>query len=186
MLAVFQHMQSKYGFVPSAIDLVNEPDTFSWWSPEKIGRCLVAARARLAAAGFNPEFIAASNVATGNVPGYFDQMITIPGALEGLTEISYHRYNTAGSLTDITSRAIPQGKRTSMTQWLTPDNNYRILYEDLTLGRVSAWEQGAFADSSGCKYNEVVTLTNGSAQLCPVTKLHPPVHEVCSRRRRAD
>ena len=61
LLAVFQHMQSKYGFVPDAIEVVNEPDNSSVaFTPAQLGPAVAAAGQRLRAAGFDPIFVSPS------------------------------------------------------------------------------------------------------------------------------
>ena len=42
MLAAFQHMQSRYGFVPDAIEVILEPENTSWRAP-RIGQAIAAA-----------------------------------------------------------------------------------------------------------------------------------------------
>ena len=61
MLVMFQHMESKYGFVPDAIEVILEPDHSSAnWPKNTIGPALVAAGDRLKAAGYTPDFIGPS------------------------------------------------------------------------------------------------------------------------------
>jgi hypothetical protein len=174
MLAVFTHLRDKYGFVPDSIDTVNEPDNFADYAGQgqKIGRMIVAAGTRLQAAGFKvPEFVAPSVVAMGRLPELFDQLISVPGALPFLTEISYHRYNSVVDPKDIVSRAVANGKRTAMLEKWDLDGHSGLLYKDLTDLRVSAWQQGQFIDNSACQFNQILFVNNGSVDYCPNTKL---------------
>ncbi len=176
MLAVFQHMQSKYGFVPSGIDVGNEPEN-AGWSPAQMGAAIVATGNRLQAAGFTPEFIGPSSVNMGSASGFIDGIMAVPGAGARVAEFSYHRYG--GNLSDleaIAQRGVKHGKRTSMLEFwgdFRTENsgaNYRMLHQDLTVGRVSAWQQGVFADAFGC-INQWVRIVNGSPQVCENSKL---------------
>src|SRR6185369_14072227 len=58
MLAIFDHLQARYGFVPDGISIINEPDLSNDWRGSQIGNAIVSAGARLGAAGFHPDFIA--------------------------------------------------------------------------------------------------------------------------------
>ena len=174
MLAVFTHMRDRYGFVPDSIDTVNEPDNFADYAGQgdKIGRMIVAAGTRLQAAGFRvPEFVAPSVLAMGSLPGLFDQIATVPGALSFLTEVSYHRYNSNVSPSEIVSRARSNGKRTAMLEKWDPEGNSDLLYRDLTEVWVSAWQQSQVIDNGGCQFNEILTLNNGVVDYCPNTRL---------------
>jgi subtilase family protein len=175
MLAVFTHMRDKYGFVPDSINVINEPDNSADYAGQgdKIGRMIVAAATRLQAAGFRvPDFGAPSVTAMGNLPGLFDQIATVPNALQYLTEISYHRYNSSGDPNDIVSRALAHGKRTAMLEKWDADGNAALLYRDLTEVRASAWEQSQFIDGApACQFNQMMFLNNGVVEYCPNTRL---------------
>jgi hypothetical protein len=171
MLATFQHMQSKYGFVPNAIEVVLEPNDVNGWNPATMGQCIVATAQRLQAAGFTPDFIAPSTSNMGAAIPYIDGIMAVPGAAGLVKEFSYHRYG--GSLEDleaIAARGVQYGKGTSMLEYWSSDGNYRILHQDLTVGRNSAWQQGQVADSYGCQYNQILGWVNGAATVCPNTR----------------
>ncbi|HYN07668.1 MAG TPA: S8 family serine peptidase [Vicinamibacterales bacterium] len=177
MLAVFQHLQSRYGVVPNGIEVVLEPDNSAPnWNGTQIGQVMVATAARLQAAGFAvPEFIAPSTTALGNAEPWVNQIVAVSGAQALLSEISYHRYNTAADLAALGARAVQLGKRTSMLEWWTPSNTHDVLHEDLTVGRNSSWQQGApLAGSNGCGLGAMLFLVPGPdprrAELCPPTK----------------
>jgi Glycosyl hydrolase family 30 beta sandwich domain len=159
--------------VPNAIEAMLEPNDMHGWSPTIIGQCIVATAQRLRTAGFSvPDFIGPSTSNMSAAAAYIDGIMAVPGAASLVKELSYHRYG--GSLTDlqaITSRAVQYGQRTSMLEFWSNASNYRVLHQDLTVGRNSTWQQGQFADSNGCRYNQIVGLVNGTATVCPNTKL---------------
>jgi hypothetical protein len=147
MLAVFQHLDQKYGFVPDGVEVANEPNGTKEWSATKIGLALVATANRLANHGYYPDFIAPSRVNVGSSVSWFDTMVTnVPASLNDLTEISYHCYGGCGTdanLINIASRAIQYNILSSQTEKI--GHNYINLHRDLKLARASAWEQFALA-----------------------------------------
>lgn len=148
ILAAFLHMQSTYGWVPDAVEIILEPDTGSDdWTGTQIGNALVATANRLRLAGFNPDFIAPSHANMGRAVRAFDEVIAVPGARQLITELSYHRYNgvSAANLQAIRQRALQHGVRTAMTEHI--GSGYVDLHEDLEVGLNSAWQQFALA---GC------------------------------------
>lgn len=143
MVAAFQHLQSRYGFVPDAVELVLEPDNTGSqaWTATQVGNAMVAAGDRLKSLGFTPDFIAPSNASMAGAVTYFDQLIQVPGASNYVRELSYHRYNSVSdaSLLAIGSRAEQRGIRAAMLEHIGSD--YNDLQKDLTLARNSAWQQ---------------------------------------------
>jgi hypothetical protein len=177
LLAVFQHMQTRNGFVPEGVEASLEPDTTNHWTPAALGRAIVAAKARLNAAGFSPEFIAPSVANMRAGASFIDGMLAVPGAAAAIAEFSYHRYGGGDpELNGIVQRAIQHGKRTSMLEYwgdfktANSGAGYRTLAQDLTRGRNSAWQQGVFADNYGC-ISQIIRLVNGVPELCPNTRL---------------
>ncbi len=146
MLAVFQHLQTRYGFVPDAVDVILEPDNTSQWRGTEIGNAIVAASVRLASAGFTPTFIAPSTTNMANTAGYFDALAAT-GAAAKVRELSYHRYGgyTAQVLADIVSRATANGIGAFMSEWWSSANGYQTLHQDLKDGRNTSWSWGALA-----------------------------------------
>jgi hypothetical protein len=144
ILAAFQHLQQKYGFVPNSLELVNEPN-LGGWNAQHVGNNLLAAKRRLNAAGFFPEFVGPT--ASGSVASlqYFDQMSQIPGVLQALNEISYHRFgeNLPSTLQGLAQRAQTHNMRTAMLEHGGSDHNH--LHEDLTTANASAWQQFGLA-----------------------------------------
>lgn len=144
MLAAFQHLQSKNGWVPDAIEVILEPDNVSQWrSGTLIGQAIVATGRRLAAAGFTPDFIAPSTTCMSAASRYFDEVIAVAEVKTYLKEIAYHRYCGVSdeNLRAIAERAQAHGLSTSMLEWWDPGNSHRTLHEDLKDGRNSAWQQ---------------------------------------------
>jgi len=169
MLAIFNHMQGKYGFVPDGINVINEPGYNNDWTGTAIGNVIAATGPRLAAAGYHPDFMAASTVDMGQAPAFFDAIVAVPGAGPYLKEISYHRYGQTGgiaSLQNIASRAVTYGMRTVMNEWWTTANTYRTLHQDLKIGRNSSWQQAAIGGVNGY-YS--VNYTTGSISITPKT-----------------
>lgn len=156
MLATFQHLQAKYGWVPDAVEMVLEPDV-GHWSAAQVGAALVAAGNRLKAHGFTPEFIAPSNASMEGAVTYFDEIIRLPGAAEYLTMLSYHRYRhvSAANLQAIRARAAQYGIETGMLEHIRSDHD--DLKEDLRVANNSAWQQYTIAfcssDNGGHYYS---------------------------------
>ncbi len=143
-LAVFLHLKEKYGIVPDAWEMILEPDNTNWRG-RQIGEALVATAKVLRANGFHPDFIAPSNTNMGAAIRYFDEMVQVPGVLDHLTELSYHRYGgvSEANLQAIAERAVLHGINTSMLEHI--GSGYEALHADLAIGRNSAWQQFALA-----------------------------------------
>ena len=153
VLATYLHLQEKYGWVPDSWEVLLEPDNVSQWDGTTVGRAIVAAAGRLKAAGFEPVFVAPSTTNMGNAVTYFDRMVEVPGAIEFLRELSYHRYGGVSlqNLRTIAGRAKQYGIDTSMLEWWSGGNGYRTLHEDLKDGNNSAWQQGVLAGALNSK-----------------------------------
>ena len=145
LLALFVHLRDRYGVVPDAVEVILEPDNGTIWNGSSIGAAIVAAGQRLAAAGFHPEFIGPSVTNMGNTVPYLDNMLQAPGASGYLKEIAYHRYGGVSetNLQAIASRGAERGLRTAMLEHIGAD--VEELYDDLTVGQVSAWQQFTLA-----------------------------------------
>ncbi|MGE3955234.1 MAG: PQQ-dependent sugar dehydrogenase [Vicinamibacterales bacterium] len=152
MLALFQHLQQKYGFVPDSIDLINEPDLAVGWSDGGlIGRIAAATGQRLAAAGFRPEMTGPSTTNKAAAVPFFDAMIAQPGARAYLKEIGWHCYNDTGTNTNgtLSAKAMEYGVRTSQTECWTTGNTYQMLLRDLKESRNSSWSMGPIHAPNG-------------------------------------
>lgn len=145
MLAVFEHMNGKYGFVPDAIEVILEPDNQTGWTGTQIGRSIVATAKRLASRGFKPTFIAPSTTDASKAPEYIDEIANVPGAIGYISEFSYHRYCCASDavLKRIVERAEKFGKQTAMLEWVGADQE--TLHQDLKVANNAAWEQYSLA-----------------------------------------
>jgi hypothetical protein len=171
MLTTFQHMQSKYAFVPNGIEIILEPDLSGGWTAAKIGNVIVATAARLQANGFAvPDFIAPSPTDACNAPGFFDTIMGVSGAGTYLTEISYHRYSSTPScIQSIASRGLDNNKNTSMLEWWDGANGYQTLHEDLKTGRNSTWQQGIIADAFNAEA-AWVHMNGSTASVSPISQ----------------
>ena len=87
MLAAFQHIQSKYGWVPNTISIINEPDVNSWGDGTVIGRMIAATGPKLAAAGFTPDFVGSELSSSLPTISYVDQIRAVPGAAAYLKDM---------------------------------------------------------------------------------------------------
>lgn len=141
VLAAFQHMQAKYGWVPDGIEMLLEPDNTSVWNGGDLGRAVAAANTRLRAAGFTPEFIGPSVMTTANAATYWDAMVAAAGGTSVIRELSYHRYLTVTTqhLQDIDARRVRDGVRTSMLEHI--GSGIDDLLDDLLIANASAWQQ---------------------------------------------
>jgi hypothetical protein len=150
VLAAYQHMQAKYGFVPDAWEVILEPDknNIYWANGQALGRAMVAAARRLRENGFTPHFIAPSTLDVRQASRYFDEMATVPGALADLKELSFHRYLGA---TDVAFRAVraradAHHLDTAQLEFWFGRGTYGVLHEDLKTARVSAWQGETLRD----------------------------------------
>ncbi len=167
VLATYLHMQEKYGFVPDAWEVILEPDLVKEWpNGRMIGEAIVASARRLRAAGFTPRFIAPSVTNLANAVRYLDEMASVPGAIENVHEVSYHRYKgaTAENVRALAVRAEELGLATSMLELWFGRGTYEVLHEDLVLGNVSSWQNRVVsglmrAGPGGLTINEDVRYT---------------------------
>lgn len=168
MLVLFDHLKAAAGFAPDGIDVMNEPDQTPW-TGTKMGRVIVATAARLAAAGYHPEFIAPSTVDRGRAVEFLDAILDVRGAARYVKQLSYHCYADSGtnSLDAIARRAIKAGIDTAQNECWEARNDYHALHRDLKIGRTSAWQQGTL---NGRGYYSV-DRNSGRVTLNPKTKL---------------
>jgi O-glycosyl hydrolase len=167
VLATVQHMDSRFGLVPDAWEVVLEPDNTDFWRGTQIGEAIVAAGKRLAAHGYGAiKFIAPSNTNMSRAVTYFDEVVRVPGAIDYISEIAYHRYGGTSSSTVVTiaNRAKTHDIGTAMLEHIGGD--YRELHQDLTLGNATAWQQFAIgfpiAEDNGAQYY-LIDVSNPAA-----------------------
>jgi len=142
MEAVFLHIRKKFGFTPDALEIMLEPDLAAQWNGKLVGQAIVAVVKRLKKHGFDPDIIAPSCTSVKNAVRFFDEIARVEGALDRLTEISYHRYQ--GSIRDIrqiADRARQYNLKASMLEWWHRGLSSKDLYLDITQGLNSAWQQ---------------------------------------------
>ncbi|MBI3980978.1 hypothetical protein HY345_03180 [Candidatus Microgenomates bacterium] len=167
MLAIFSHMQKKYGFVPDLIEIELEPDNNSMnysFSAKEMGEAIVATKNKLSANGFNPKFVVPNTTNLSNALPNFKTILDVLCANLGtdhwpakcknninpasiIAEFGYHRYQPKPNPLDVV-KAIGQissdlGIGSAMLEWWENENNYNTLYSDLTDGMNTAWQQDA-------------------------------------------
>lgn len=145
----FLHMKDTYGVTPDALEIILEPENTADWgskSGRRIGPCLVAAVDRLRRSGFSPAVLAPSCKATDNALRYFDSIIEMPGVRDRLSTLTYHRYggDWKWNVKGIGERAERYNLSSGMSERLGA--GVSMLLEDLTLGRVSFWQQWSIAE----------------------------------------
>ena len=103
---------------------------------------MVAAGQRLVEHGFQPAFIAPSVTNMSNAVPFVEAIAAVPGAMEHFVEFSYHRYRGANvkNLTDIARTAQKYRLPTSMLELWFGKANHHVLYQDLTLGNIVAFQ----------------------------------------------
>ena len=146
VLATYQHMQSTFGFVPNAWEVILEPDTSTAnWSASQVAQSIKAAGDKLVANGFTPNFTAPSTTNAANAPLFIDQIAQTAGAMPYVGEFSYHRYCCASDavLQNIANRGLLHNKRTSMLEWIGADQ--ATVHQDIKQGRNSSWQQYCLA-----------------------------------------
>lgn len=138
----FLHLRDKYGIIPQSFEVINEPNMHDTWTPVQVAQALLAVRARLASIGIAPQFIGPSTSTMQAAETFLDGMMTVPGTREALTDLSYHRYGgNLQVLERLAGRARSLGYRTTMNERIGADQD--TLYQDITAGNVSAWQQFA-------------------------------------------
>ncbi len=158
ILALFKHMQTKYGWVPDQVEICNEPTVGRGWSASILGNNLLATANLLNANGLNPDFSGPSNADVGGAINWFNQLRqAVPGVLNCMTEFSFHRYGGDWLSNIQTIGTFPSlyGVRTAMLEKFDGGGTYLALHEDLKHGQVSAWQQYALAyptDDNGAQY----------------------------------
>jgi hypothetical protein len=139
-------MRDKYGINADALEIILEPDNGDGWSGQAIGRAILAAKSRLAAAGINPKIIAPSASVAGSTISFLDGIASVSGALAAVNTVSYHRYDGAAadqSLSAIRQRAVTLGADTAMLEYV--DASVENFFKDMEFGGASAWQSYAAA-----------------------------------------
>ena len=145
VLATYQHLRDKYGVTPDSWEVMLEPDNTREWTKEAMAEAMVRTARRLQQAGFTPSFVAPSTTLASNALNFARSIWSRETLRPLLREVSYHRYDSPGEriISDIGSFAAQNGLETAMLEKLNA--GHHELHQDLTLGRVSAWQQYALA-----------------------------------------
>jgi len=143
ILAAWKHIDNKYGWVPDGLEIILEPANSSYWNGTTVGQAIVAAMDRLAENGYHPDIIVPSNPGINSSINYFNSLAQVPGAIDHVTEYSYHLYwdRSDDSLRTLVSQARNHGLKTGMLEWWNNGNDYHRLYKDLTVGMNSSYQQ---------------------------------------------
>jgi hypothetical protein len=154
VLAVYQHLDRKYGLIPDTWEVILEPDnTSKWWTGAHVADVMGATARALRAHGYRPRFIAPSTTSMARASGYFDEMVARdPEVVRYLAELSYHRYRgeSERALKRIVERAARYNLDTAMLEAF--GSGVDALHQDLTLGRNSAWERFGLAGTTKASY----------------------------------
>lgn len=143
VLATYQHMDSKYGFLPDTWEVILEPDQKrDMWSGREIGEAIVAAGKRLEVHGYSPSFVAPSTLNMAFAVPYMQEIEKVPGAVDYMSELSYHRYSgrKAKNAIKIAQMADKHGLKTGMLEYWFGKATYDMLHEDLRLANNSSWQ----------------------------------------------
>lgn len=148
LLAVFQHLQRKYGFVPDQVEAVLEPDNTVWPTATLMAGAIHAAGDLLAAHGYHPGFIAPSCMDTFNAYAWANTIMNDPLAAQYVKEVGYHKYSGAidANIALVNGVAQSHGVRTSMLEFWDHSNDQHALYRDIVTGGVSVWQNGIIGD----------------------------------------
>ena len=175
IVAVVTHLKEKYSLVPDALEIILEPDnTRQWKSGTILGHAIISVTRRLKAAGFPLEIIAPSTKRASEAVPYLRDIAKVPGAIEQVTEFSYHRYGGASKeeVRAIAAETKRYGRRAAMLERI--GSGYQDLHVDLEIGNNSAWQQYVLAfpnNRSGDLRGETYVMLNVSDTLKPVVRI---------------
>lgn len=174
VVATYQHLQTTHGFVPDMWEMILEPDNTTQWSGTVIGYAIVASAARLQTLGYTPRFMAPSNTNMSAAVTYFDALAAVPGAIDHVDTLVYHRYGGVGTnvAQTMAARAQQHGIKTAMLEWIGASVDQ--LHEDLKVAGNSSWQQFTIASVGG-------TDDGGSYLKVDATNPASPVVTLASR-----
>jgi hypothetical protein len=156
MLAIWDYLNSTYGFVPDALEIFLEPDNTAAVTASELSAMIVAARDAIVGAGYTkPYFVAPS---TEDGPNARTMYLALTSTARSyIDEICYHLYNDlSGSMTSLNRMDLATtaaGKNTSMLEYAQATIDH--LHDDLRLANVSSWAQYAISyptTDSGYQY----------------------------------
>lgn len=167
VLATFLHLKEKYGVVPDSFEPLLEPDLAGYWTPDGFGKAIGAAVTRLSKNGFHPRIVAPSVSNIFRADDWLEGIAKTDIAEKAISEISYHRYYGGPErvLTDLAQRAARIGAQTSMLEYWFGKATHDLLYEDLTMANISAWQGRS-------DYTYHVIESDGSFSLAPDIRLN--------------
>lgn len=148
MEATFLHLNSTYGWVPDAVEVILEPDSGEntvEWTATKIANCLLATQRRLAGHGWSPRFIAPSTTKCFDADTWYNNIKAANSSTtQYIDELSYHRYSGCITAELAQNQAVSEadGNRISMLEYIGA--GYTHLHTDLKANAV-AWQQYALA-----------------------------------------
>jgi hypothetical protein len=172
----FDHLADKYGLTPDGLEIILEPELTNEWRGKQIGDAIVTTVDRLRAAGYDPDVSAPTTTSQLQALPYFDDILAVPGAVERMTTLSYHRY-ALGEPAQIYAAAQQHGLMTAMLEHT--EGEVGGFLEELVQGNVSAWQKFGIAvttASNDISYyradftdpeNPVVTLSPTTTLLAP-------------------
>jgi hypothetical protein len=101
----------------------------------------------------------------GHAVTYADDIYAVSGVQPLLYELAYHRYSgvSDGNLAALAQRAVEHGTHTAMLEHI--GSGVEDLYKDLTVGRVSAWQQYALAYPAADNGSQYYSIVNGQPVL---------------------
>lgn len=145
VLAAFRHLDTTWGFVPDALEMILEPENTDHWTGRAIGQAIIAVTDRLAEAGYHPAIIAPSTTWAERALPYMEDILSVPGAGERIDMLAYHRYGqlSSAALPGIASMARQMGIQTGMLEYIY--GGIDMLIEDLTVANASAWQKWGVA-----------------------------------------
>jgi hypothetical protein len=154
VLLTYQHMQSKYGFLPDSWEVVLEPGPVSAnWTAAKIDDAIIRSNSLLQANGFTHLYFIAPSMAKPDesydmfASTMSDSMIKDNNNVlpPNVKEFSYHRYNAPGpdTLQKIANLRSQYGINTAMLEH--GGGTYQELHADLEQASVSSWQQYTLA-----------------------------------------
>jgi phosphodiesterase/alkaline phosphatase D-like protein len=150
---VFNRMNSLWGFVPDAIEVILEPDAGAKnptrWTAAKVAANLLATQSRLASEGYYPTFIVPGTTSCPNAGAWYANVKAADSRVtQYISELSYHRYSncTTAQLQANRDAAQADGKHISMLEWWNGANDYNTLHEDIgPNGNAVSWQPEAIA-----------------------------------------
>jgi len=142
ILASFLHLRDKYGIVPDSFEPILEPDNVPQWNPQLFGQAVAAATRRLDHAGFHPRVVLPSVTDIHKLIPWMKEIIKVPGAMDGVRELSYHRYHGGeiALLQKIAALAKTLGLETAMLEYWGGKGVYPLLHNDLKYADVTVWQ----------------------------------------------